>query len=427
MSLSVEAPKIILQFFAAGLLSAVQTAAAKDITSAESIAFFESNIRPTLVDHCYKCHSVESGKSKGGLLLDSRASALKGGDNGPAVVPGDMKKSLLLTAITHRDPDMEMPPKKAKLSEAIIGNFRIWIQSGATDPRKSTGSIANQPPVSLEGSRKFWSFQKPQQPKIPVVENKKWPRSELDYFILAELEQHDMIASPDAEPSVLLRRLHFDLVGLPPSPKSLQAFLKSIADKNLDSALELEVDSLLASNRFGERWGRHWMDVARFAESSGKEANLTFPHAWRYRDYVIDSFNDDTPFDRFLTEQIAGDLLPYDGDKERAEHLIATGFLAIGAKSLGEQNKLKFLADLADEQIDVVSRAFMAGSIACARCHDHKFDPYRMQDYYALAGLFVSTETFFGTAVSSENNVGGDLITLPSMPGQLIPNQSFPE
>ena len=317
--------------------------------------------------------------------------------------------------------------KKAKLSESILGNFKTWIENGAADPRKSTGTIASAPPVSIEEGRKFWALKKPLQPTLPPVENKKWARKDLDRFILAELEQHDLNPSADAKPAVLLRRLHFDLVGLPPSPKAMKVFKKSIADRGLDFALESEVDSLLASDRFGERWGRHWMDVARFAESSGREANMTFPHAWRYRDYVIDSFNDDTPFDRFLTEQIAGDLLPYDGNKERAEHLIATGFLAFGAKGFGEMNKLKFQADLADEQIDVVSRAFMAHSISCARCHDHKFDPYHMKDYYALAGLFGSTETFFGTAVGSENNIGGDLITLPSIPGQLIPNKTFPE
>lgn len=393
--------------------------------NAEALAFFEKNIRPVLSEQCYKCHSVESGKSKGGLLLDSKANLLKGGDNGPGVVPGNVKKSLLFTAISHGDPDMEMPPKKAKLSDSIIGNFKTWIMNGAADPRKSTGTIASSPPVSIEEGRKFWSFKKPSQPALPSVKNKKWARKDLDLFILSELEQHDMKPSPDADPSVLLRRLHFDLIGLPPSPKAMKAFQKLIAESGLESALESEIDSLLASDRFGERWGRHWMDVARFAESSGREANMTFPHAWRYRDYVIDSFNDDTPFDRFLTEQIAGDLLPHDGDKERAEHLIATGFLAFGAKGFGEMNKLKFEADLVDEQIDVVSRAFMAHSIACARCHDHKFDPYHMDDYYALAGLFGSTETFFGTAVDSENNIGGDLITLPPVKGQLIPNKSF--
>ena len=425
MNLPAEYPKIAYLFLLIGLPFATGHAVAKDSAGAEDIAFFEKNIRPVLTDQCYKCHSLESGKSKGGLLLDSRASVLEGGGNGPAVVPGDAGKSLLLTAISHVDPDLEMPPKKAKLSKGIIADFKTWIEKGAADPRKGTGAVARKAPVDIEAGRKFWSFRKPVQPSMPAVEDKNWSRRDLDRFILAELEQHDMSPSPDATPTVLLRRLHFDLIGLPPSLKARNAFMKIIADKGLDDAMKSEVDSLLASERFGERWGRHWMDVARFAESSGKESNLTFPHAWRYRDYVIDSFNDDTPFDRFLTEQIAGDLLPYDSDEELAEHFIATGFLAFGPKSLNEMNKFQFLADLVDEQIDVVSRAFMANSIACARCHDHKFDPYRMTDYYALAGLFGSTETFYGTWINSENNVGGDLITLPPIAGQLIPNKAI--
>jgi hypothetical protein len=408
-------------------ISLTSTAQGAEKDDPEAIAFFEKNIRPILIDQCYKCHSVESGKSKGGLLLDSKSGLIKGGDTGPSVVPGNTEKSLLLTAISHSDPDLEMPPKKTKLSEKIISDFRTWIEKGAADPRKSTGTIANKPPVSVEEGRDFWSFKKLVRAKTPLVKDKDWPRRDLDYFILAALEKRNLAPSTDATPSVILRRLHFDLVGLPPSPQAMDSFLKTIAEKDLDTALEAQVDSLMASDRYGERWGRHWMDAARFAESSGKESNLTFPHAWRYRDYVIDSFNDDTPFDRFIEEQIAGDLLPYDNDQERAEHLIATGFLAFGPKSLNEANKLQFSADLIDEQIDVISRAFMANSIACARCHDHKFDPYSMTDYYALAGIFASTETFFGTAIDSENNVGGDLITLPPIKDQLIPNKSFPK
>lgn len=408
-------------------ISLVLTAQGAEIDPPEAIAFFEKNIRPALINHCYKCHSVDAGKSKGGLLLDSKAGLIKGGDSGPSVVPGNPEKSLLLTAINHSDPDLEMPPKETKLPERIIAAFRTWIENGAADPRKSTGAITNKPPVSVEEGRNFWSFRKPVRAKIPTVRDKDWARRDLDYFILAALEKRNMAPSPDSEPSIILRRLHFDLVGLPPSPNAMKSFLKTIRKKDLDAALEAQVDSLMASDRYGERWGRHWMDAARFAESSGKESNLTFPHAWRYRDYVIDAFNDDTPFDRFIKEQIAGDLLPYETDQERAENLIATGFLAFGPKSLNEMNKLQFAADLIDEQIDAVSRAFMANSIACARCHDHKFDPYSMKDYYALAGIFASTETFFGTAVGSENNVGGDLITLPTINDQLIPNKSFPK
>ena len=418
-------PAVLGVLFLTILFSSTAQDAEKD--DPEVIAFFEKNIRPILIDQCYKCHSVESGKSKGGLLLDSKAGLIRGGDTGPSVVPGNAEKSLLWTAITHRDPELEMPPKKSKLSNKIISDFKTWIEKGAADPRKSTGAIANKPPISVEEGRDFWSFKKLVRAKTPLVKDEDWARRDLDFFILAALEERNLAPSADAVPSVILRRLHFDLVGLPPSPEAMDSFLETIAEKDLDTALEAEVHSLMASDRYGERWGRHWMDAARFAESSGKESNLTFPHAWRYRDYVIDSFNDDTPFNQFIEEQLAGDLLPYDNDQERAEHLIATGFLAFGPKSLNEMNKLQFSADLIDEQIDVVSRAFMANSIACARCHDHKFDPYSMKDYYALAGIFASTETFFGTAIDSENNIGGDLITLPPIKDQLIPNKSLPK
>ena len=229
----------------------------------------------------------------------------------------------------------------------------------------------------------------------------------------------------DAEPAILLRRLQFDLVGLPPSPAAVREFLQRVEADGFDAALAEEVDPLLVSPHFGERWGRHWLDVARFAESSGKEANISFPYAWRYRDYVIDAVNADLPFDRFLVEQIAGDLLPSDSDAERARLLIATGFLALGPKNLEEGNPLQFAVDLVDEQIDTVTHAVMANSVACARCHDHKFDPFSMQDYYALAGVFANTKTYFGTFVSPANRVGGDPLPLPRGANQPILHASI--
>lgn len=385
---------------------------------AEKTAFFESKIRPVLVKHCYECHSEESGKSKGDLLLDTRQGIRAGGETGPSVVPGDPAKSLLLTAIKHSDPDLAMPPKKPKLSDTIIADFETWIKMGAPDPRESSPKIANRPPVDLESGRKFWSYQKPVAAILPTTKRADWVLRDLDAFVLAKLEEHSLTPSPDAETVTFLRRLYFDLIGLPPTPEQVAAF--SMAN------LEATVDELLASPRFGERWGRHWLDVARFAESNGREANLTFPHAWRYRDYVIDAVNADVPFDRFITEQIAGDLLPSKNDAERARLLIATGFLAIGAKGLGEFNKEQFAADVADEQLDTATRAVMASSVACARCHDHKTEPFRMEDYYALAGIFKSTKTFYGNWIDSENNNAGNLIRLPELPGQLIPNKSIP-
>lgn len=414
--------RLCLGLAGAGVLASAAGAAA---LPPEQLNFFEAKIRPVLVKHCYECHSAESGKSKGGLLLDTRESTRAGGDTGPAVVPGNPKKSLLLTAIAHTNPDLEMPPKKAQLPKAVIADFEAWIKMGAPDPREATGKVAERPPVDLKSGREFWAFRRPVKPALPTVKDAKWAKRDLDRFILAKLEANQLKPSPDAEAVTLLRRVHFDLVGLPPSQADAVAFTQRVKAGELDAALAEVVDSLLKSERFGERWGRHWMDVARFAESNGRESNLAYPHAWRYRDYVIDAFNADKPYDRFLTEQIAGDLLSAKNDAERAQLLIATGFLAFGAKGLNEMNKAQFAADVVDEQLDAVTRAVMASSVACARCHDHKTDPFAMEDYYALAGIFQSTKTYFGTWIDSENNNDGDLITLPSLPGQLIPNKSI--
>ncbi len=396
-----------------GVLLMTSGSLAKAAESPEAAAFFESKIRPVLVQHCYQCHSAKAGKSEGGLRLDSRRGIRAGGDRGAAIVPGDSKKSVLLTAISHTDPDLKMPPKKERLPDSVINDFQTWIKSGAVDPREEEAASTATPPVTIEAGRKFWAFQKPATHKAPTTKSPDWAKRELDHFILAKLEANGLAPSHDADPATLLRRLHFDLVGLPPSPDAISAFQKRIESDGIDSAMAAETDALLVSPQFGERWGRHWLDVARFAESSGKEANISFPYAWRYRDYVIDAVNADLPFDRFLVEQIAGDLLSSDNDAERARLLIATGFLAIGPKNLDEMNPLQFAADVADEQIDTVTRAVMASSVACARCHDHKFDPFSMQDYYALSGVFASTKTYFGTAVSPSNRIGGDPLVLP--------------
>ncbi|MHC4876433.1 MAG: PSD1 and planctomycete cytochrome C domain-containing protein [Planctomycetota bacterium] len=392
----------------------------------EAARFFENRIRPVLVQHCYKCHSASSGKSEGSLLVDSRDGLRTGGDRGPAVVPGKPEESLLLQAMTHADPDLRMPPKRERLPDTVLRDFAAWIQNGAIDPRTESPADAPRPPVDYETGRQFWSFQTPARHDVPDVQNNDWPVSDVDRFVLARLEADGLTPSLNAKPATLLRRLYFDLTGLPPSPSERSRFLQAVRSNGLDAALKAEVDRLLSSHHFGERWGRHWLDVARFAESSGKEANISFPYAWRYRDYVIDCINNDLPYDRFLTEQLAGDLLPYDSPQERARLLIATGFLAIGAKNLDEANGFQFLADVIDEQIDTVSRAVMANSVACARCHDHKFDPFTMRDYYALAGVFVSTETFFGTAVSPANRVSGDPLLLPLDASQPILHKGIP-
>jgi hypothetical protein len=382
-----------------------------------------------LVEHCLECHSIESGKAKGGLRLDDREAILRGGDSGPALVPGKPEESLLLAAVRHSDPDLEMPPRKDRLSEAILKDFEQWIAAGAPDPRDSANGKDDRTGDDFKSRKQHWSFRPVAVPEIPAPKRTDWAYNEIDRFILAKLEENGLEPSPEADPVVFLRRLSLDLTGLPPSAvigKRLSVTGESTTP-NTDHRLPITetIDSLLASPAYGQRWARHWLDVVRFAESNGKEANLIYPHAWRYRDYVIDAFDRDLPYDSFLTEQLAGDLLPVENDVDRARLLIATGFLAMGPKSLAEQNPAQFAADVADEQIDAFSRAFLGTSLACARCHDHKADPVTMMDYYALAGIFKSTDTRYGTWVDSENNRGGKLIRLPDLPGQLIPNRSI--
>ena len=360
--------------------------------------FFENKIRPVLATHCYECHSLESGKAKGGLKVDSRDSLRSGGDTGPAIVAGSAEKSLLYQSITY-DGDYQMPPK-GKLPDDVIADFRKWISMGAPDPR--VVKIVPDVPVEidLESGRNFWAYQKPVMPSPPAVQKTSWPRSDIDRFVQSELEQKQLQPVRDADAQTLVRRLYFVITGLPSDPKDAEAWMQKITGTetgklNQNAIAEL-VDQLLASPQYGERWGRHWMDVARFAESTGGDQNNIYQHAWRYRDYVIDSFNADVPFDQFVREQIAGDLLPIADDQEWARNVIATGFLAVGVKNVGEVDQQKFFADLIDEQIDTTTRAFLGTSVACARCHDHKSDPIPQIDYYAMAGIFRATSTHYG-------------------------------
>ncbi|MEI8379679.1 MAG: PSD1 and planctomycete cytochrome C domain-containing protein [Planctomycetota bacterium] len=355
----------------------------------KGIAFFEKRIRPVLVDSCYECHSTRDGnKVKGGLALDSRDGLLRGGESGPALVPGSPDDSLLIEALRHDG--LEMPPNK-KLPDTVIADFVTWIKMGAPDPRKPTGNepVARKE-IDVEAGRKFWAFQPPRQPALPMVKNKQWSSTEIDQFVLAGLEAKGLVPVGDADPRTWVRRVYFDLTGLPPSPAEVEAFVTEHSSK----AKEALVDRLLASPQFGERWARHWLDVARFAESNGNTDNVTFPHAWRYRDYVIAAFNHDKPFDQFIREQLAGDLLPAGSTRRRDEQLIATGFLAIGSKPRA-QNNPDFQMDVVAEQIEVATTGFMALTVACARCHDHKFDPIPTREYYSMAGLFTSTDTLY--------------------------------
>jgi hypothetical protein len=389
---------------------ASRSVAAEKPPTPEELSFFEKKIRPVLADKCYKCHAADAEKVKGGLLLDTREGIRKGGDSGHAIVPGQLRASLLLKAIHYEDEDLAMPPKKegGKLPAEVIADFEKWVLMGAPDPRDGKAVAAKQG-IDIEKGREHWAFQAPKKIAPAKVNDAKWAWSDLDRFILAELQAKGLKPVHDADKATLLRRIHFDLIGLPPTPEEVDAFVKDISPR----AFEKVVDTLLASPQFGERWGRHWLDVARYAESSGKEVNIAYPHAWRYRDYVIKSFNDDKPYDRFLKEQLAGDRLPATNDTQRAEQLTATGFLALGPKSHNTQNQRQFALDLADEQIDALSQGMLGLTVACARCHDHKFDPVPQADYYALAGIFLSTETDFGTPRFVQNRNVSPLIPLP--------------
>jgi cytochrome c553 len=380
---------------------------AVDAVSAEGAAFFEKKIRPVLVAECFACHAAGKGKKvRGGLALDTREGARKGGDSGPAFVPGKPGESRLIKALGHTDKKLAMPPKK-KLDAAVVRDFEEWIRMGAPDPRD--GSKVAQPYVDVEKGRRHWAFRPPKMTPAPKVKDEAWPRTGVDRFVLAALEAKGLTPVGDADRRALLRRVSFDLIGLPPTPAEVEAF---VADASPD-AFEKVVDRLLASPQFGEKWARHWLDVARYAESTGKTVNFAYPHAWRYRDYVIAAFNADRPYDQFVKEQLAGDLMKTDDPKAKAERLIATGFLAIGPKTLNERSGLRFELDVADEQIDVTTQAFLGVTAACARCHDHKFDPIPQKDYYALAGIFRSTETYYGTVRYINAQRPGGLLTLP--------------
>lgn len=375
--------------------------------SPEEEAFFEARIRPVLVEKCFDCHSAESEKVKGGLLLDTKAGVLAGGDTGPAVVPGKVGESLLLESIRYED--LEMPPKE-RLPEKVVRDFEKWVEMGAPDPRTEggTGVVVDEVVIDMEAAREYWAFQPPTLGGKPGVKEVAWPRRGMDHFVLERLERDGLRPVEDAAALDLLRRMTFDLVGLPPT----SAQVMRVAADGSSEAFDEIVDELLASPQFGERWGRHWLDVARYGESSGMERNFTYPEAWRYRDYVIKVFNEDRPYDRFLREQLAGDLLPADSREHRDELLVATGYLAMGPKSLNERVKEQFKMDIVDEQIDVVMRGVLGLTASCARCHDHKFDPIAMKDYYALAGFFTSTVPYYGTGKGGGNRQPSELMPI---------------
>ncbi len=399
---------LVALYFASGRVGAFEE---ETRLTPEQVQFFEAKIRPVLIEHCYRCHSVDGQSVRGGLVVDNRDALLAGGESGPAVVPGDLQESVLWHAINYRD--YRMPPS-GRLPSNVIEDFKTWIEMGAPDPRVQVGVVIHSrvSPEDIEQARSFWSFCKPVRRVADPGPHRTWVRSDIDRYVASVWNDQGVEPTADCDAETLVRRITFDVVGLPPTLEQRQKFLNR-SKKDMDAAISDLMEELLSSPQFGETWGRHWLDVARYAESTGKEADVTFPHAWRYRDYVIRSFNDDKPYDQFIREQIAGDLMPAADDKQWNENLIATGFLAIGPKSLAEQSPRQFQADLVDEQIDTTTRAVLGLSVGCARCHDHKFDPIPQSDYYALAGIFQSTETFFGGSRSQRNRQPSDLIILP--------------
>jgi hypothetical protein len=355
----------LLVLLLTGLEARQETAPAPD---AAGVEFFEKKIRPVLAERCYSCHSAGAEKLKGNLLLDTREGTLKGGDLGPSLVPGDPDRSLLIKAVRWTDEDLRMPPKK-KLSAEQIADFEAWVKRGAPDPRSKA---AAKPKIDPEKVKAHWAFQ-------PLKES---PLKSVDAFIRAKLDEKGLRLSPPADRPTLLRRATYDLTGLPPTAEEIEAFVQDPAP----NAFEKVVDRLLDSPRYGERWGRHWLDVARYADTKGyvysDRDESRFAHAWAYRDWVIRAFNEDMPFDRFLQLQIAADRLVTGDDKR---DLSAMGYLTGGPRFL--QN----IHDIIDDRIDTLGRGMMGLTISCARCHDHKFDPVPTADYYSLYGVFASS------------------------------------
>jgi cytochrome c553 len=357
--------------------------------------FFEREIRPLLVEHCTKCHGEK--KAKSGLRLTSRAAVLKGGDTGPAAVPGKPEESLLLRAV-RQEGGLKMPPK-GRLTPTQIDKLTRWVQLGLPWPETHSGQSISAPRKGseyeiTEEQRKFWSFQPPSDSAPPPIRDLAWPRSAIDRYILAALEARGLRPAPPADKRTLIRRATFDLTGLPPTPAEVAAFL---ADPSPDAFAKV-VDRLLSSPHYGERWARHWLDLVRYADShdarivTGPGSIMDITEAYRYRDWVVDALNRDLPYDQFIIHQIAGDLLPPpEPGGVNIPGIVATGMLAIGNWGGGDADKEKLLTDIADDQVDVVCRAFLGLTVACARCHDHKFDPIPTEDYYSLAGIFFSS------------------------------------
>jgi hypothetical protein len=363
------------------LLVLPSVAAAQDA----GVDFFEAKVRPVLAEHCYSCHSRTAKKQRGGLLLDTREGLRTGGDSGPAIVPGKPHESMLIKAVRHTSDGLRMPPK-GKLPDAVIADFETWVKLGAPDPRTKTPAKSSE--FDFAAARKHWAYQPLRAPALRAVKREDWALSAIDRFILAKLEDKGLEPAPPADPRTLIRRLYFDLIGLPPTFEEVESFTREMAASAKPQAVVAAVvDRLLASPRYGERWGRHWLDVARYADT--KDGVLMYgddrirPYAYTYREYVIRALNEDVPFDRFVHEQLAADLIQ---PKVEPWRLAAMGFLTLGR--MFDNN----IHDVLDDRIDTVTRGLLGLTVSCARCHDHKYDAVPIADYYSLYGVFANSE-----------------------------------
>ena len=377
---------------------------AAEVGNPRTIEVFEKSVRPLLVKHCYECHGPQAGQGEAGLRLDSLRAILKGGDSGPAIIPGQPNQSLLIHAVNHEPSVTAMPPER-RLERTEIAQLIAWVSLKAPWPLAGLAPKPQRPRLSHEGitdeDRSFWAFQPRREQPIPRVRNQQWPRNPVDQFVLSRLQAAALTPAQPADRRTLIRRATFDLHGLPPTPEEVDLFVEDPSS----NAFERLVDRLLDSPRYGEKWGRHWLDVARYSDSNGMDDNIAFADAWRYRDYVIAAFNQDLGYDQFVREQVAGDLLTTWNSPRRADAVIATTFLMLGQKQPSADDPVKQQLDIVDEQLDTLTRAFLAMTVACARCHDHKFDPYSQRDYYALAGILRSTTSMLSFRVDAKFNV----------------------
>jgi hypothetical protein len=381
------------------------------LPAAEDTAFFDSKVLPILQQRCFECHSHDK-KIKGGLALDSRSGWEEGGDNGPAIKPGQHEASLLIKAVRYVDAEFEMPPK-GKLPADEIAILEEWVKLGAPDPR-STGDQKEKKGIDLAEGRKFWAFQPVANPSLPVVNDTEWPLDPLDHFILKPLEEKGIKPEGDADRYTWLRRVSLDLTGLPPSEEDVQSFAQDTTPR----AFEKVVDRLLNSQAYGERWARHWLDLTGYADMIGTSNSVFAEYAWRYRDYLINAYNADKPFNEFVQEQIAGDLMPAKSIEDRAENIVATGFLMVGDIEIVNPDKAKMEADHIDTQVNKIGQTFLGMTLGCVRCHDHKFDPIGLEDYYGIAGFLTSSPS---SHKMPDMGVWSTLnsTVLPETPGQL--------